>query len=987
MTPNFALSLSFEGIELLQRVQHGWKRVGRADVEDENLDAVLADLRAKAEALAPDGFCTKLIIPLDQIKYVAIDSTQTTDEDIRAELDGVTPYSLNELVIDCERFGGRTHIAAVARETLIEAETFAHAHGFRPVSFVAVPEPFTFQKEVFFGPTSMMRDFLGWDGEVERDPLPVMVVGTRIKSRLLVFDLPEDAIPPADDTLDLSEALPEPKPSDTPKEPEPDEPPSQGFDLAAALAPFADDAPSQDETPKPDETPAVAEKETAPQGFDLAATLAPFAGDEPNYENSLGSDEVAPKPNEDTTQPELPLPVDVAPPEQAEAKAPEADEPAPVATEPHVVPDPTPDAPQDDVTVSEEMAQPAPLMVDMIITEAALPVPEAAAPAKEIAEPLPVPLRVSIPDDLTLHVPRLLDAVIAEYHKPKLQKSRRQRSRLIALAPPTQVAATKIPAPPPRPRPVPTPQAANTNRRPSLIAGAIAASLVVVGVIAWAVLRDSESTGTTEEPTAVAVEEALQEATATPPAATDMELVGPAPAQPQLDIATLTAPADDAVNNPGSPAIEVAPSLGDAPQPLASAAMPDPTLPAVEPAPAPPAEEQATATVGAPILRGRVLSPADAARVYAATGVWQRAPRFVDVPGTTSTVGMIVPTSETVPERLARPEAPLTDDLATDLSFLAPADPPPPEATFALDDNGFVLATPEGAVTPEGAIVFAGAPDIAIQLRPTLSAADLERMALLAPAPEDVVIIAGRPDIVPPLRPADAALPVDEDAAPNEQDSEVAAAEEPPTPGGVALSTLTDDSSADDPSLAAARPELRPSDLASTARPADPGTPDITAIIAGIEAEETEAAANAIVNATSQAVAASLRPTERPNNFSQVVAAARAQIERQQSTAAPAAAAPVQTAAPVAPQNYAPVPGGVARAATQDDVIRLREMNLIGVYGRPNARRALVRLSNGRYVRVEVGSALDGGQVTAIGESALNYVKRGRTYALELPSG
>ena len=95
----------------------------------------------------------------------------------------------------------------------------------------------------------------------------------------------------------------------------------------------------------------------------------------------------------------------------------------------------------------------------------------------------------------------------------------------------------------------------------------------------------------------------------------------------------------------------------------------------------------------------------------------------------------------------------------------------------------------------------------------------------------------------------------------------------------------------------------------------------------------------------------------------------------------------MQTAAPIAPQNYAPVPGGVARAATQEDVIRLRQINLIGVYGRPNARRALVRLSNGRYVRVEVGSALDGGQVTAIGDNALNYVKRGRTYALELPSG
>jgi hypothetical protein len=44
-------------------------------------------------------------------------------------------------------------------------------------------------------------------------------------------------------------------------------------------------------------------------------------------------------------------------------------------------------------------------------------------------------------------------------------------------------------------------------------------------------------------------------------------------------------------------------------------------------------------------------------------------------------------------------------------------------------------------------------------------------------------------------------------------------------------------------------------------------------------------------------------------------------------------------------------------------------------------------LGNGRYVKVEIGSRLDGGRVTAIGDSALNYVKRGKTIALQLPSG
>lgn len=203
MTTNFALSLSFEGIDLLHRVPRGWRLVGKADVEDPGLAAALRGMRDKAMAIDPEGLRTKIVIPMDQIKYLAIDSTQTTLDDIHATLNGATPYTLNELLIDYERSGGRTHIAAVARETLQEAEAFAHAHGFNPVSFVAVPEPFTFQKEVFFGPTSMMRDILGPDGQVARDPLPVLVVGTRIKSRLLVFNNPDlDAHDDDDENVD-----------------------------------------------------------------------------------------------------------------------------------------------------------------------------------------------------------------------------------------------------------------------------------------------------------------------------------------------------------------------------------------------------------------------------------------------------------------------------------------------------------------------------------------------------------------------------------------------------------------------------------------------------------------------------------------------------------------------------------------------------------------------------------------------------------------
>jgi hypothetical protein len=75
----------------------------------------------------------------------------------------------------------------------------------------------------------------------------------------------------------------------------------------------------------------------------------------------------------------------------------------------------------------------------------------------------------------------------------------------------------------------------------------------------------------------------------------------------------------------------------------------------------------------------------------------------------------------------------------------------------------------------------------------------------------------------------------------------------------------------------------------------------------------------------------------------------------------------------------------VARAATQRNELRLREVNLIGVTGTASDRRALVRLPSGRFVRVGVGDRLNGGRVAAIGASTLQYVRSGRTVTLDIP--
>lgn len=65
----------------------------------------------------------------------------------------------------------------------------------------------------------------------------------------------------------------------------------------------------------------------------------------------------------------------------------------------------------------------------------------------------------------------------------------------------------------------------------------------------------------------------------------------------------------------------------------------------------------------------------------------------------------------------------------------------------------------------------------------------------------------------------------------------------------------------------------------------------------------------------------------------------------------------------------------------------MRDVTLIGVYGSPSQRRALVRLPSGRYVKVQVGDRIDGGQVAAISQNEVRYVKRGRSVTLRMPSG
>ncbi len=156
-------------------------------------------------------------------------------------------------------------------------------------------------------------------------------------------------------------------------------------------------------------------------------------------------------------------------------------------------------------------------------------------------------------------------------------------------------------------------------------------------------------------------------------------------------------------------------------------------------------------------------------------------------------------------------------------------------------------------------------------------------------------------------------------------------------------------------------------------------------------------------NAASElAVATSLAPRNRPRDFDAIVAAAQVQAKAEEMTAsvdfdtpdtsAAIEAALAEDAEPEprpqdSPRLAIPSTASVARQATVENAIPLNKINLVGVYGLPSDRRALVRLPSGRYVKVKVGDRVDGGTVAQINDSELIYRKGSRTVALSMPKG
>ncbi len=344
-----------------------------------------------------------------------------------------------------------------------------------------------------------------------------------------------------------------------------------------------------------------------------------------------------------------------------------------------------------------------------------------------------------------------------------------------------------------------------------------------------------------------------------------------------------------------------------------------------------------------PLPEDLLPSPEEAEALYAQDGIWVRTPDGPSLSPFDITEDVYV---ASIDPNIAGLDAIALPAAATDPfeTLRRIASPPAFGADLTVDERGLVEATPDGVLTPEGAFVIAG--------RPSVDAIPRPRTVAPAVAAEPETDFGVQDAILGTFRPT-------------QRPGDLGELRERQLLGGL---TVTE--------LAERRPTSRP--LSAQEAAIEAAVQASLFVDGDTEGQDPSAlAADSDISGSVLAVAQSRVPPIRPGNIADIVAAAQR---------APAAeAAPAVPAAAIAAQPSIPSNASVAAAATEENAIRLRNVNLIGVTGTPSNRRAMVRLPSGRFVRVGVGDRLDGGRVAAIGENSLQYVRNGRTITLDIP--
>ncbi len=928
MKPNFALTLSFDGIGLLHRAFPGWHMVGEVSLDSGNLSGDLAALLEKAKLFESASVHTKLVLPNDQIRYLQVDAEGLGPDEIAdavaRALDGATPYAIDDLVYDWSISAGQVYIAAVAADTLNEAEAFAKDHGFNPLCFVAIPESMDFVGEPWFGQTKTAAELLADGSHVVRDTAAIRVIGdARLPAQ--EPDIKTEPEPEPEDNLfkdiDAAEEKAQPETSDAVR---------SGFDDLSDGDRDQDVQPTTEEAvPQPRvsvlDDPLIPDDDSDPFLF-ASSNNAESAVDDTDAVEASGTDDDTADPGEDAESVTEAEPDDV--PEAAVAfTSIRAMRDAPATSAPKLSgatrqPDNTGLEPEAE-TEPEERTEP-PLRTEPAISAAPPEVPpiEQVLPETVVSQDTAIRLGASLSASDDERLMASVPSAVAPDVSDDAPSFASRRDALIAKATARYTAKETENAFEPdqderqRMTIFGAREPVRVGGKPRFLGVVLTAALLIflVGVAAWAsiFLDDGISRmlrGGPDDTTVASVPD-VEDATAE-------EL---AEEEPDFTLET-----------------------GEFGATVAS--LPGTSLDHETP----PQEAQ-------PDARPAQLTQEEARARYAVTGVWQRAPEAPVAPESIALEDFYL---TSIDPKVSEQDAVALPDLATLQSDLRPQtqlDPPAADTVFALDGRGLVQATPNGAVTPSGIRVFAGQPRLVPGERP-------DPPAQLVVEGEEVV-------------PTDPALARLAEIRPRPRPGDLSEQNERSNLGGRTRSEL-----------AGLRPKLRPQSAQELAEQAAAASTTAAALPSADTASVEAAIAAAVqqqpdpfAGATSQAVQASLKPQTRPQNMAQIV-----QRSQQQQTQA------VQTAA-VVPSNQrvtpsAPTATTVARAATEQNVLKLRRVNLIGVYGSPSNRRALVRMPNGRYKKVKIGDRLDGGRVAAIGDSEIRYVKGGRNVVLKMPSG
>ncbi len=952
MKPAFALNITDDRISLLHRTSSGWLEVGGVGLDSAEIGETISYLRSTAQTLDPRGLTCKVVIPNSQILYLAVEApgpdAASRRAQIRAGLEGRTPYSVDDLVFDWWGKGDTVQVAVVARETLDEAEAFAVAQKLNPMSFVAIPPTSQFGGEPWFGLTAFAPTLLAPGEKIERDQDPVHIVGRA-------------AIPqPASEPVEIT----------SPEEP--------------ADTAIADEDADEPMIPAAEDLPAV-EPDLEPE--------APFSEVEEPFEEvevqpAVTATDIVEPPLE--TLPEAPVELAAAPEpalavtdQKAMKRAAAAavrNARAAARAEPSRVPPAPPRAPA--------------------IGPATRPAAKAVRPAAEAISPL---------EQMTATV-----KARGESGKTKAagamvtaQTIAVPKERRHAAAP----EATPAPAPQPRSDVQVEAEAmtvfgarrGSTRGKPKYLGLILTAILLIflAAVAAWS----SIYLASWINPDAPRVETADGSGDAGAPAATEPgadQVVADGTAADGTDQAAADLPsAEDEALADGediAPATEQMP--GDAA--LADTAAASDVAPADEVATAPADEVAATSTDEVAATSTDEVAatvPADAAAVGTDTA---RSPG--DEPQDEIFLSTAAPAPATS-DAIALAAPPTSPDV------LPPAqpDPPPFGTTYQFDAAGRIIPTKEGIITPEGVMLVAGKPPIVPPERPATVASapapaagtdalsDLPVAATEAAAPAQVVDPA-LAKLKPKLRPAGLVPPQtagqDDDGAalPAETDTRMASLHPRARPAAVfaannAALEAEKTSSASDASLVTAALEDGGSPLAVAVSRKPAPRPLVTD--SSIENAVAEAASMTVAlpepKPAAEPTLALALPEPEPAPVAQPAPKTGKKAAATPSDDATAVEADEADAKEAAPNL--PTKASVAKKATFANAINLSKTNLIGVYGTPSNRYALVRQSTGRFVKVEVGDRLDGGQVAAITQSELRYVKNGQTVTLSMPRG